>query len=326
MKVKKEYLILAVIIITAGLYLAFHKTDRTQYKLPDISKIEIDDITRMEITARGNAVALGKKGTEWFIAPQGYPADGAKIKRMLFEIEEIVITDLVSESKAYARYQLDDEKKITVRAWAKDKLQREFDIGKEAATYQHTFIRLSGDLNVYHARGDFRRKFDHNADELRDREVLAFDPDTVKSIRVTVGQDTLEMTRKETSSEDSQEAEKEGKQPTGPPKPVWLAADGQEVDSSALDSFLSSINNLMCENYLEGRQKAEFKNSIFEISLEGEQAYTLSIFKKAAEKDEELPAISSFNAYPFTLSSGKLDRLKKTVARLSGKKEAPKEK
>ena len=326
MKAKKEYLILVVIIITAGLYLAFHKTDRTQYKLPDISKIEIDDITRMEITARGNSIALSKKGIEWFIAPQGYPADGAKIKGMLFEIEDIVITDLVSESKAYERYQLDDEKKITVKAWTKDKLQREFDIGKEAATYQHTFIRLPDNSNVYHARGDFRRKFERSADELRDREVLAFDPDTVKSIRVTTGPDTLEMTRRETSPEDDGKARKEGERPTGPPKTVWIASDGQEVDGSTLDSFLSSINNLMCEKYLENRQKADFKNPIFEIILEGKQVYTLSIFKKTAEKDDALPAISSFNAYPFTLPGGKLESLKKTVAKLAGKKETPKEK
>lgn len=326
MKTKKEYLILVVIIITAGLYLAFHKTDRTQYELPDISKIVIDDITRMEITARGNSIALSKKGIEWSIAPQGYPADGAKIKGMLFEIEEIIITDLVSESKAYERYQLDDEKKITVKAWTKDKLQREFDIGKEAATFQHTFIRLPGNPNVYHARGDFRRKFDRSADELRDREVLAFDPDTVNSIRVTTGPDTLEITRRETPPKDDGKTEKEGERPSGPPKTVWLAADGQEVDGSTLDSLLSSINNLMCEKYLENRQKDEFKSPLFEISLEGEQVYTLSIFKKAAEKDEELPATSSFNAYPFTLSSDKLDRLKKTVAKLVGKKETPKEK
>ena len=124
----------------------------------------------------------------------------------------------------------------------------------------------------------------------------------------------------------AEKAKQKGEGPTGPPKTVWLAADGQPVDSNTLNSFLSSINNLMCENYLEGRQKDEFKNPIFEISLEGKQTYTLSIFKKSDEKDEAVPAISSFNAYPFTLSSDRLDRLKKTVAKLRGKKEASKEK
>jgi hypothetical protein len=326
MKTKKEYLILVIIIIAAGLYLAFHKSDRTQYKIPDISKINIDDITRIEIAARGNKIVLSKKDSGWFLPPKDYPADGAKIKSMLFEIEDMAITDLVSESKAYARYQLDDENKIAVKAWAKDKLKREFDVGKEAATYQHTFIRLSGNPNVYHARGDFRRKFDQSAAGLRDREVLAFDPDTLKSMRITNGPDTLELTREVLPQQDKKNTKNEGEKPTGPPKPVWLAADGQEADGNALDSFLSSINNLMCEKYLEGRKKDEFKNPIFEISLEGKQAYTLSIFKKTTDKDTAFPATSSINGYPFALSGDKLERLKKTVAKLRGQKESPEEK
>jgi len=321
MKAKKEYLILAAIIIAAGVYLTFYKADRTQYKLPELSKIKIDDIDRIEITARGKTIKLGKKGIDWFIAPQNYPADGAKIKGMLFEIEEMAVTDLVSESKAYERYQLDDKNKITVKAWSKEKLLRDFDIGKEASTYQHTFIRLPGNPNVYHVRGDFRRKFDRqDAAELRDREVLAFDPDTLKSIRVTDGPDTLELTRKEPPSKDSEKTEKEGAASTGPTKPVWITKDGRQADGGTLDSFLSSINNLMCENYLEGRQKDEFKNPIFEISLEGKQTYVLSVFKKADEKDDALPAISSYNNYPFTLSSDRLSRFKKSVEKLIGKK------
>jgi len=38
MQAKKEYLILIIIIIMAGLYLVFHKKDQTQYTLPEITK------------------------------------------------------------------------------------------------------------------------------------------------------------------------------------------------------------------------------------------------------------------------------------------------
>jgi hypothetical protein len=325
MKTKKEYMILMVIIIAGWSYLFFHKGDRTEYELPVIPKIDINTVTDLEISANGKRIALSKQGEKWLIAPKSYPADGAKIKSMLFEIEDIEITDLVSESKAYARYQLDDENKITIKAWAKDKPLREFDVGKEAATFQHTFFRLPGNSNVYHARGDFRRKFDLGATELRDREVLAFDPDTLKSIRLTAGSDSLEMIRIGTPPGDKQEATKEGDMPTGPSKTAWFSAEGQEVDGKALDSFLASINNLMCENYLEGMQKNQFESPIFDISLEGKQMHTLSIFKKVVEEDTKVPAISSLNAYPFTLSVDKLDNLKKMVAKLIGQKETSKE-
>lgn len=321
MRAKKEYLILVIIIIAAGLYLAFHTKDQTQYQLPEISKIESDAVTRLEIKTRGETIGLAKKGAGWLIAPQNYPADGAKVKSMLFALEDMVLTDLVSESKAYVRYQLDDSQKITVKAWAADKVLREFDIGKEAATYQHTFIRLPANPNVYHARGDFRRKFVESATDLRDREVLAFDPDSLEKMRVTSGLDTLVMTR-----DSAPQSDQAGDKPVETAKRVWTGPDGQNVDSGVLDSFLSSINNIKCENYLEGRQKDEFKSPVFEIALEGKQAFTLALFKKEKEKDTVLPATSSYNAYPFTLSNDRLESWQKTFAKLAGKEEKPKEK
>ena len=326
MKAKKEYLILVIIIIAAGLYLTFHKKDQTQYQLPEISKIERDAVTRLEIMTRGETIGLAKKGDQWLIAPQNYPADGAKVKSMLFALEDMVLTDLVSESKAYVRYQLDDSRKIAVKAWAGDKVLREFDIGKEAATYQHTFIRLPANPNVYHARGDFRRKFAESATDLRDREVLAFDPDALEKIRVTSGSDTFVMTRRDAPAQAAPQSDQAGDKPVETAKPAWTGPDGQSVDNGILDSFLSSINNIKCENYLEGRQKEEFKGPVFEIALEGKQAFTLALFKKEKEKDTVLPATSSYNAYPFTLSNDRLESWQKTFAKLAREEEKPKEK
>ena len=249
MNVKKEYLILAAVIIAAGLYLFLHKKDQTQYTLPEVAKIEIDAVTRIAITAQGKTITLNKKGNRWLIAPQAYPADGAKVKGMLFEIEDIVLTDLVSESKAYVRYQLDDAGKITVKAWGGENVLRDFDIGKEAATFQHTYIRLPESPNVYHARGDFRRKFEERAADLRDREVLAFDPDALQTIRISDGPETLVISRAKAQPKAEQTAAK----PAAQGKPAWVDTSGRPVDSGVLDRFINEINNLNCQDYLEGR-------------------------------------------------------------------------
>jgi len=295
MRAKKETLILIVIIIAAGLYLVFHKKGQTQYTLPEITKINIDTVTRLEIKTPEETIALHNRDKRWFVGPHNYPADGAKVKSMLFEIEDIVLTDLVSESKAYVRYALDD-KKIAVKAWAGDQLVRDFDIGKEAATFQHTFMRLPDNPNVYHARGDFRRKFEETATDLRDQEVLAFDPDTLQKIRITNDHETLQLKRIQPPAPDQSKSESDGLQLKMPGESVWQATSGRRVDPASLDSFLNAINNLKCENYLEGRQKDEFKSPQFEIVLEGQEIYTLTLFAKENEKDPELPAISSYNA------------------------------
>ena len=324
MRAKKEYLILIVIIVAAGLYLAFHKKDQTQYTLPELSKIDIDTVTRLEIKTPQETIALHKNDKQWYVAPHTYPADGAKVKGMLFEIEDIVLTALVSESQAYVRYELDDTKKISVKAWAADQLVRDFYLGKEAATYQHTFIRLSENPNVYHARGDFRRKFEETAAGLRDREVLAFDPDTLQTIRLTNDRETLQLHRIQPPTPDESKSESDGLQLKVSAESVWQTTTGRKVDPASLEGFLNAINNLKCEKYLEGRQKDEFKSPQFEIVLEGKETHTLKLFAKENKKDADLPAISSFNAYPFTLSSDRLESWQKTFAKLAGKEEKAK--
>jgi len=46
MKIKKEYIILAVIIAALLLYLSQRRTDRTLYQLPDMPEISNSDITK----------------------------------------------------------------------------------------------------------------------------------------------------------------------------------------------------------------------------------------------------------------------------------------
>ena len=55
MKVKKEYWILALLIIGLSLYLVFHRQDRTQYEMPVLQEVPASEITRMEILKPGGS-------------------------------------------------------------------------------------------------------------------------------------------------------------------------------------------------------------------------------------------------------------------------------
>ncbi|MBW2251827.1 MAG: DUF4340 domain-containing protein [Deltaproteobacteria bacterium] len=169
MKIKKEYIILAVIIAALLLYLSQRKTDRTLYKLPDVPEISNSNITKIEINKNSTPIILSKEGDLWTIGPKKYPADTLKVKNMLDVMGKLTLTALVSESKSYNRYNLDDDNKITVKAFDKDKLKLEFDIGKAASSFRHTFVKIAGDERVFHARGSFMGKFDKTVDDLRDK-------------------------------------------------------------------------------------------------------------------------------------------------------------
>ena len=56
---------------------------------------------------------------------------------------------------------------------------------------------------------------------------------------------------------------------------------------------------------------------INDLSLKGKEIYTLSLYE-SAESETDCPAVSSQNAYPFTLGETSLTRLNETLEKLLG--------
>lgn len=117
MKLKKEYFILAAILVALILYLALHRSNRTHYQLPELSEVTGKHISKLEITTAGNSIIFNQKDNTWNIEPNGYRADSTKVKNILNVIEKLKLTALVSESKNYIRYDLSNDKNIHVKAW-----------------------------------------------------------------------------------------------------------------------------------------------------------------------------------------------------------------
>ena len=81
--------------------------------------------------------------------------------------------------------------------WIGKDLSRSFDMGKTAPTYQHTFIKLPDNPNVYHARGNFRNSFDLTIDDMRDKTALSFDPSIIWKIGITKADQKMIATQTE---------------------------------------------------------------------------------------------------------------------------------
>ncbi len=308
MKIKKEYSILLAVIIALSLYLTLRNPDRTLYKLPEVPEVARKDISKIEIAKPDISIVLNKQGGSWHIAPQAYSADTDKVKNMLDVIEKLTLTALVSESKNYDRYNLNDNEKIVVKAWKEDILRREFEVGKAATSYRHTFVKLAGDDRVYHARGNFRDKFDQTVDNLRDKTVLSFDQTEIQEIRIAKGEQLMVFGRKQVPVEVTAGKEAEVRSPPSPKaQPAWQTAEGKKGDESKLSRLLTTLSNLRCEKYIDDRKKEDLTNPIYALQLKGSQEYTLSIFAKRDKSDKNYPAVSSANDYPFLLSDRQAD-------------------
>lgn len=319
MKIKKEYIILAVIIVALLLYLSQRSTDRTLYQLADVPEISNSAITKIEINKNNTPVVLDKQTDQWTIGPKKYPADAVKVKDILNVMDKLTLTALVSESKSYSRYDLDDANKITVKAFDKDRLKLEFDIGKAAASFRHTFVKIAGDKRVFHARGSFRSKFDQTVDDLRDKAVLAFKINEIREINIAKARDKMVFNRIQIPDTTKQSETSNSK--TEPLKTTWQNAAGQKAGNSKINRLLTTLSDLSCEKYISDRTKDEFTDPVFNLILKGGKEYKLSIFEKLNKNDKDYPAISSENSYPFILSGSQIKSIMEDPDELLEKKD-----
>ena len=317
MKIKKEYILLAVIIVALSVYLVMRRGDRTLYELPEIPQVSQKEITRLQITKGKTIIDLNKKDNSWYIAPKEYPADTDKVKNMLDNIEKLTLTALVSESQNYNLYDLSGEVKINVKAWQGDRLKRDIDVGKTASSFRHTFVKTAGDDRVFHARGNFRNTFDTTVDGLRDKIILTYTPSDIQQIQITEEKQSFMLTRTQLpEKEESSTAEK--KESTAPPaqKTVWQTPDGRTGDEAAVNQLLNTLSNLRCETFIEDRGKEDFTTPLINIRLKGSQEYSLSIFAKTEEEESAQPAISSASKYAFRLTDSEVEGILKDASNI----------
>ena len=314
MKIKKEYIILILIIVGLGGYLLMRSSDRTLYQLPELAGLEQKQITQIEILNNNDSIRLKKKGNQWYFEPAGYLADTNKVNAMLNVFEALTLTALISDSKDYNRYDLNDEKRITVKAWQQEALKRNFDIGKPASSFRHTYVRLDGDSRVYHARDNFRGQFELTADNLRDKNVLSFTSTDIQEVHITADKVSSKWVRSQiplTPQQKSSEA--------APPVAVkfeWRDSDGNMGDDQKMSRLLTTLGSLKCTDYINDRRKDAFSAPIYALKLKGARDYQLDIFAKLQTEDKNYPAISSESDHPFLLSDSQVQQIMVTPEKM----------
>lgn len=322
MKLKKEYLVLLLVIAALCAYLVTRSKDQTHFELPQLVEVESQKINRLEISKGDNTIELNKKDDQWTIGPKAYAADSIKVKNMVKAAADLKVTALVSESGNYERYDLTDDKKVRVRAYAGKETLRDFDIGRQAPTYQHTFIKLADNPKVYHARGTIDDTFNKTMDELRDETVLAYEKDDITMLTLSKGKQTLTLSKKEVPvekqkppGEDTSNEKKEEEQPKT--EIQWKDSKDKEILKADVDLLIDDFAKLKCDDYLEDNARDGLKDPLWTVALKSDKGeYTLSVFEKENEESIEYPAISSGSPYAFILHKNRVETFEKHMDKL----------
>ena len=307
MKIKKEYLILGVVIAALAVYLCQRSSDRTHYTLPTLPALTAAEITQIRISGGGKTQTLLHRDGRWVTDPQGFPAEPKRVKEMLETLAGFQLTALVAESKNYALYELDPDHAVSVKAWQGDQLKRDIDVGKAAPSFRHTFVKIAGDDRVFHAADNFRFRFESGLGEMRDKTVLAINRQELREILITKDQASVTLSRPPAQTETP---------PAGQPAPApgpagWQGGDGRPANNAAVEMLLGDLVDLQCESFIDDRDKAAFGPPIYSIALKGSKDHTLGIFAPAAADATAYPAVSSGSDYPFQLPADQAQRLMK---------------
>ncbi|MEA1922451.1 MAG: DUF4340 domain-containing protein [Pseudomonadota bacterium] len=308
---KKEYLLLVIAIIGLGALLFYQKKGRTNYQLPVLPVLP-ESVDRFVLEKDGQLTELHLADGKWVVGPQQYPANVARIEKMIAEVKSLKLTALISEKKNYQLYELTPEKKTKVALYHADQLLRELQIGKNSTSLQHTYVMLKDDPKVYQALGNLKSNFFVTIAELRDKKVLEISSEKLAVLDEIILQQqkdgktqVLRMLKKVKPGSDSASGK------TQPPAPaaVWQQESGVSVTADAVAELLKNISELQCESFIDDRQPEDFKEAVYRVVVKGGgEEFSLDLF---AQGDDKYPAISSQTSYPFILPSWRADKIVK---------------
>lgn len=293
---KKEYLILILLILLFSAYLFLHKDNRDHYTLPEISAIDPSQLTGLVLEKKDGAIRFTRQDKQWVLTDKKYPADATSVQNMLDALKTFKLSALVSEKQDVKRYELDDENRIIVKALKGEDSVFEFTLGKTAPTRNHTFVMIQNDKNIYHVNGNLKPDFDKTVQDFRDKKVLEFKEASLKRIMLETGGKSKTLIPREAAEKKEEAPDKEN------PSVTWASEDGTPIDHEGLANLLSTLSFLQCQQYLETPDKTKLEKSkpLGKIILETETRLELMLFK--GDKEEQVNGISSMNGYAFELS------------------------
>lgn len=286
MKKTAEYIILVVVIIALALVLVWqqHAKQKNAYYLPQPPTFTAQDLTRMEIKTPEGELSLARNSEgAWVLMPQGYPVEERLSNIMEEGLANFKLTAIVSESASdYARYELDDAKKIAVTAYAGETKVLDMDLGSVVAgNFRHNYVKMAGDPNVYHGRGNLRTFFDTNEFELRQKQILNFNLADIEAVVLNFGGVDRAVYRKTVQDVDGNDIN------------IWLGPDGAYVNSGLAEDFLNFVKSTNVYEFLP-QDHVNQGPTVYILALMtdgGAKAHVLRVFEPdpdyVASVDEE---------------------------------------
>ena len=206
---KKSSLLAAVALVLSILAVV----DRPQSSGDDgdtvvIASLNPDHVSRIELSsAAAKTILMHDEQTQsWAVtAPIEHPADRARVAQLLAAFRNRVVADVTLDEGNLKDYGLDAANGIVVEMWTDgEEPAASFTIGGDMAGGS-SFVRVSGDSNVYRARIGGRQRFARDPLDWRNRVVLDRAEADIQGVRIEPWNgDVIHLIRQATEDEQGQ--------------------------------------------------------------------------------------------------------------------------
>jgi len=261
MKIKKEYIAAAIIIALSVVYLLIRSDSKVNYEIPSFSQVEKDTVVSVTMRGPEGTIELKKENDGWMLSPQGYRASESEVSRLVSESVDLAIVDLISPRDDYSRYELDDEKALSVQIMTAEGKVRDFLIGKISSSSIYSYIRLPDRKGVYSVRGNLKNLFSLSQDKWRDRQVLSFIADEAASVELVKGDETVLFTKSIVSD-----------------PPQWSREGELMENSQEMDNHMKTLGMLKTTGFLKEMPAGALQAALKVTTSSG--VYTLEIYGK----------------------------------------------
>jgi hypothetical protein len=164
---------------------------------PKILTLKESDVTRLDLKKKTGDIVLTKdSGGKWQItSPQTLSADQSAVSSVVSTLSSLSSDRLVEDKASnLSQYGL-AEPKLEVSLTEKDNKTQKLLVGDETPTSSGAFARLDGDPRVFTIASYTKSSIDKSVNDLRDKRLLAIEPDRVSRVELNANKQVIEFGR-----------------------------------------------------------------------------------------------------------------------------------
>lgn len=302
MKARKIVLLAldAVLLVILIFQLIFKSSDKTK-------TLEIlDEPNEILISTTTESFSLIKEDDKWFVGEKKYPANESYVVSAVNAVKSIKLLDKVgtaSSDSTLLRYELDDDKKISVEVKSNGKVVRTLIIGKDSSTGSQNYVMVDNSKDIYLATGNLRNEFDKTVNYFRSRIVLSLDANEISSVELSNENENSWILNRIGSGDDV----------------AWnCSVEDVEVDSEKATEWFNSLDSITTPNWYDDEPYGE---KIISAKITAAfKTITVDIFAfpiTEEDKTQKYWAKCSETPYAFEMASYTVQKFQKTTEDIS---------